>query len=475
MVTLLYRRLDLGCIALIVCAPVSSSVASAGEDWPDRVLRAGAAVADITPPLGERRVGDGTLPVTAIHDRLHARCLVLDNGQAQIAFVICDNIGIGREIYDQARRLIGKETKLPPANILMAATHTHSATRASSDKYQPRLVRGIADAVRRAVDHLAPAIIGWGGVDEPSEVFNRRWRLNDPELLKNPFGGVDKVRSNPPRGDALVEPAGPVDPEIFFVSVRAPDGRPIALLANYSLHYVAGSRPADVSADYFGVFANRIGELLGAKSGEAPFVGMLSNGTSGDVNNINRRKRAESYPRYEKMNEVAERVARRVKEAHDRIECRDWVLLGSAHRELKLKVRKPDAQMRRYLAEILFRPAGAQKYHPAEQTYAGRVQRLLEGPGEITIPLQAVRIGDIGIAAIPFEVFAEIGLEIKEKAPFADAFTIELANDCHGYLPTPRQHELGGYETWMGPNKVQEDASVIIVGQLLEMFAELAR
>jgi len=89
--------------------------------------------------------------------------------------------------------------------------------------------------------------------------------------------------------------------------------------------------------------------------------------------------------------------------------------------------------------------------------------------------LQAVRIGDIGIAAIPFEVFAEIGLEIKEKAPFADAFTIELANDCHGYLPTPRQHELGGYETWMGTSRVQKDASVILTNNLLEMLNELQK
>jgi hypothetical protein len=73
----------------------------------------------------------------------------------------------------------------------------------------------------------------------------------------------------------------------------------------------------------------------------------------------------------------------------------------------------------------------------------------------VTIPLEALRIGDPGIAAIPFEVFTDIGLEIKKKVPFADGFAIELANDYHGYLPTPQQHALGGYDTWMGTNKVQ--------------------
>ena len=93
---------------------------------------------------------------------------------------------------------------------------------------------------------------------------------------------------NPPRGSARLDrPAGPTDPEISFVSMQSPDGRAIALLANYSLHYVGGVRSGDVSADYFGYFAKFIKETPGAKDQSPPFVGILSNGTSGDVNNIN--------------------------------------------------------------------------------------------------------------------------------------------------------------------------------------------
>ena len=94
--------------------------------------------------------------------------------------------------------MIGEETKLRPENILMAATHTHSGTRSSTDRYAPILARGIADAVRAAYANLEPARIGWGGVGEPSEVFNRRWYVTEPELLKNPFGGVDKLRAGVP-------------------------------------------------------------------------------------------------------------------------------------------------------------------------------------------------------------------------------------------------------------------------------------
>jgi len=50
---------------------------------------------------------------------------------------------------------------------------------------------------------------------------------------------------------------------------------------------------------------------------------------------------------------------------------------------------------------------------------------------------------------------------------------VGLANGRHGYLPTPEQHRLGGYETWLGTNVVEEEASVILVRNLLEMVAEL--
>ncbi|MCA8998179.1 MAG: neutral/alkaline non-lysosomal ceramidase N-terminal domain-containing protein, partial [Planctomycetaceae bacterium] len=270
---------------------------SAQDD--EKVFRAGAAMSNITPPLGELVVGGwAPFPATSIHDELHARCLVLDDGQTQIAFAICDNVGIPREVFDLARKYIDEETDLPSENVLMSATHTHSATTARGPSktavetdltwYQQFLARRIADGIRRALNNLEPARIAWGSAEEPSEVFNRRWHVTNPEFLKNPFGGVDQVRMNPPRGNAaLLKPAGPIDPEVSFISVQAKDGRQIALLANYSLHYVGGVGKGEVSADYFAIFANRIGELLDVPKDNPGFVGIMTNGTSGDINNIN--------------------------------------------------------------------------------------------------------------------------------------------------------------------------------------------
>src|SRR4051812_12438355 len=98
-----------------------------------RLFRAGAATSNITPPLGEPIVGGwSSPPATHIHDELHARCLVLDDGRTRLAFAVCDNVGIPRPVFDTARRLVHEETGLPEDHLLLAATHTHSATTARS-------------------------------------------------------------------------------------------------------------------------------------------------------------------------------------------------------------------------------------------------------------------------------------------------------------------------------------------------------
>ncbi len=451
------------------------------------VFRAGAATSNITPPLGELIVGGWRpIPATNIHDELHARCVVLDDGKTQLAIVICDNVGIPVEVYDLAKRQIHEATGIPASHVLTAATHTHSATTARGplktlpetelSDYQKFIAHRISDGVRRALAQLEPARIGWGSIDEPSELFNRRWFVNDASLLSNPFGGIDQVRMNPPRGSSKLDrPAGPTDPEISFVSLQGTDGHPIALLANYSLHYVGGVRSGDVSADYFGYFAKFIGEKLGASDQSPPFVGILSNGTSGDVNNINfPEKSTRKYRSYEKMQEVAEKIASRVYEAHQDIDFHDWVPLAAKQDNLTLKTRQPTPEMIAHFANITTGDDNdPRRRHSREEIYADRIAKIQSAPKQIEIQLQTLRIGDLGIAAIPFEVFTETGLELKDLSPFADTFTIELANGSYGYLPTPAQHRLGGYETWLGSNYVEKEATTKIVAKLVELFESL--
>ena len=190
-----------------------------------------------------------------------------------------------------------------------------------------------------------------------------------------------------------------------------------------------------------------------------------------NINFTNRRSRSEPF---ERIRVVGEKVANHVFAALESVEYRDDVTVDGRFEELSLAVRKPSEEMLEYLRERReLREKGEPAYHGRELTYADRVEQLAETPDEVDVPLQVIRIGDLGIAAIPFEVFTETGLELKERSPMGDTFTIELANGSYGYLPTPEQRELGGYETWMGTNNVEKNATRKIVARLLSMFDDV--
>ena len=206
-------------------------------------LRAGAATSNITPELGGEVVGGfAPYPCTHIHDELHARCLVLDDGKTKLALVVCDLLGLHRSVSLKARELIEKETGIPAANVLISGTHTHSAVNALGGPvrgyfsdleltdYQKFVARRIADGVRRAANLLRPAEIAFGTVDVPEHVHIRRWFLKEGSMPPNPFGKIDKVKMNPGAGNpALVEPAGEPDPTISIIALRELGGRMISV------------------------------------------------------------------------------------------------------------------------------------------------------------------------------------------------------------------------------------------------------
>ncbi len=469
---------------LLVAAVSLAAVSATAEAADEKPFLAGAATSNITPWLGDGLVGNFGTPPPAkyVHDELHARCFVLDDGATRIALVVIDNIYVSREVLDEAKRLVTEATGLPADRMLMSGTHTHSSVSArwpnplqpekEFTEYQRFVAHRIADGVQCAIYNLQPARIAWGTADLPGQVFCRRWLLKPGAELFNPFGEPDQAKMNPGNRPDLLKPAGPVDPQIAFLAIETADGRPLGLLANYSLHYVGGTGPNHISADYFGAFADRIQQLLGADRLDPPFVGAMSNGTSGNINNNDYSKPGEKRERYEQIRRVADQCAQAVFEQYKKLTWHDRAPLAMRQRELELAVRKPTPAQLEHAKKVLAEPDRRDQF-PHERHYAARAIQLLESPESVRVMLQSLRIGELGIFAIPFEVFSEIGLELKARSPFKPSFTIELANGGYGYLPTPEQHKLGGYETWLGTNKVEEQASVKIVDALLEMSAEL--
>ena len=486
--------------ALLFAATTRGAAAQNASTVETRVFKAGAATSNVTPRLGTYINTDR--PATHIHDELHARCLVLDDGRTRLAFAVVDGCIIHQEAFDQAKQRVHERTQLPIDHILISSTHTHSAPDAVGrpqgtldpekqksmvtrivDSLKPDrdpiyytfLSERIADGIIRAINNLAPARIAWGRGSLPDHLFNRRWFLKPGTPIANPFGGQDRVRMNPGAGNSdLLEPAGLTDPEVNFVSLQSPSGSPIALLANYSLHYVGGVGAGDISADYFGAFATRIGEMLGAERSGRPFVGILSNGTSGDVNNISFRDPRPRQPPYQQIQRVANSLAAEVFKIHQQVEFRDWVSLDVVHRRIDLGVRLPTEQDLIRAREIVARAKSYPRMQTPEQVYAREAILLSGFAPKVPVYLQAIRIGDLVIGAIPCETFAESGLDLKARSPFPATFTIELANGYHGYMPTARHHEWGGYETWRARSSyLEKDAASKVVDTLVDLFGQL--
>lgn len=445
-------------------------------------LLAGAARSNVTPWLGVSLSGHfNDRRADYVHDELYARCLVLDNGNTRLALAVVDNCMIPREVMDEAKAIVAERDKLPADHILVSATHTHSGPCTTgvfqsgpSEAYNKFLSRRIADGISRAIRNLEPARIAWGAGSVPDQVFNRRWKMKPGSIPPNPFGKVDEVvKMNPPRAsEDLIEPAGPTDPEVPVLSVQAADGRPIALLANYSLHYV-GASGLDVSADYFGMFAGLLEQKLDARDEHPPFVAMMSNGTSGDINNINFREAAKDQKPYEQTRLVAQRLAEEVLNVLAGLQYQEWVELNALQQELELGVRLPSAEEVAAAKDVVQKAGGAE-LTKSEDVYARETVLLAEYPPTVKLLVQALRIGDVGIAAMPCEVFVEFGLDLKDKSPFPRTFTIELANGYNGYLPTAQQHEWGGYETWRARSSYLEpQAGHKMVATLLDLFQQL--
>jgi len=436
-------------------------------------LRAGAARAVITPSIGasirgyyhERLARD-------IHDDLYAKSLVLERDGTSLAIVVCDLIGLAKEYIDRARSRAAEITGIPPANVLVACTHTH---------FGPGVARGInkigdvdcvdwlpdriADSIRMAQNRLRPAMIGHASGQCPKECHNRRYLMKDGAVVTNPG------YMNP----NIVKPVGPTDPEVALLAVLDSDRTPIAALCNYSLHYVGGCGPDSavvdysISADYFGAFDRALQRMAGGD-----FVAIMMNGCCGDINNIDVFKPAPDCPepRYQ-INRVADVVAAEAYKAWRGIRLTDYQLspeLAAANHSLVLK--------RRAVTEDQVAAAKRTLNAPEPDSLGDRdwlesdtIVTLSEMPLERETQIQAMRIGDVGLVGIPGEVFVEFGLDIKWRSPFARPLVSELANDDIQYIPTAAAIDQGSYETYttLWPRGTGEAMADTAVGLLAEL------
>ncbi|MCX6908697.1 MAG: neutral/alkaline non-lysosomal ceramidase N-terminal domain-containing protein, partial [Verrucomicrobia bacterium] len=354
------------------------------------LLRAGASAVDITPKLFPLSVPGLFTPRKAesAHDPLHARALVFDDGATTVALVVVDNIQVAQEASDEAKAIASKQCGIAVEKILVASTHTHTsppsnvkAGPAPEVAYRKVLVAGIAESIVRAHTALRPAGVGAAVSPLPEEVFCRRWFLKPGKMQPNPFGQMDKVRTNPGTSpDVIDRPAGPTDPDLTILSVQdAKSDKPLALLANYSLHYVGGVPEGMISADYYGEFAR----VMQSRMGGGDFVAIMSNGTSGDINNNPFLVKRPPRKPFEQIQIVAEKAAECASRAHATVTThRQDACLGMIQRQVTLKVRHPTAQQIAEAKAVLAvkDQAGRDMLPRLAEAYARRTLELAKAP-----------------------------------------------------------------------------------------------
>ena len=430
-------------------------------------LKAGSASTNITPPLGTRIPG-GFRPRYAenVDDELFAKAVVIDNGTTCIAIVTCDLIAIPEKVADAAKARIADRCDIPPAHVMINATHTHTAVAIADllgvdedTEYTEWVPLKIADAVELAVWRRKPARIGFASIDEERITFNRRWHMRDGTVRFNP--GIEHPD--------LVKPTGTIDPEVAMMFVEATDdGTPIAAVANFSLHYIGTDNSNALSADYFGHFDRRMRHYLGDTC-----ISLLWNAASGQINNTDFSGRtkwtASGHQQAVKMANVLAGhfiVEMQLMEMHETLDLSgDLATLTFQRKQITtedLKIAEqvlsvPQGTYDAYETGPFSWVVGERIPQALVDVYARECQRLAKLPTQMTAPVQVIRLGEAAIVALPGEVFVETGMNIKSKSDAKPTFLVSLANGYIGYICTDKALiEEGGYETWAAKSSLPD-------------------
>lgn len=352
----------------------------------------------VTPGLGVYMAGYfEERRATAVCDELRARAVIFDDGTTKAALLCCDLINLPGEEVARIRESVEAQTGIPGGNVMVCATHTHTGPEVRRERLKAdnpniewldEMPGRAAEAVAAAAGDMEGCALAGGNVFEDRIAFNRRYRMKDGTVQSNPG------QMNP----EIVEPAGPIDPEVGVLSFRREDGSLKGVYVNYACHLdnVGGT---ELSADFPGYLVNRLRERVA----DGPAV-LFTNGACGDINHIDVRSR---QPR----------------KGHEHSRWMGETLAGDACVALD-SMEGLAAGPVRVASEVIQLPMEA-KGDPS----AGRVE------------IQAIRVGDVGFVGVPAEYFAELQLDIKKRSPLARTFVSELANGWVGYVPTRKAFE----------------------------------
>lgn len=440
-------------------------------------FKAGAAVIDITPPKLPVLVNGGMLSryVDKINTRVNARAIVATDGKEQVAIVVADSCMMSREVLDDAKKMAAAKTGIATDHMLISATHAHSAPASmgclgtdADPNYVPFLKEKLVEAIAAAQAELKPARLGFAKANAAEFTALRQWIRRPDKVVEDPFGNMT-VRANMHAGakwDDSVGEAGPEDPDLSLISIQTKDGKPLAVLANFSMHYFGDK---DISADYFGLFSEGLKQRIDP---QGKMVGIMSHGCSGDIYRVDYTVPAEQRPK-PTIDEYTNGLLEIAMKAYAGIKYGNEPVVSMAEKRMTLKYRVPDKQRLEW-AQRVMAEVGDRLPKTQPEVYA-REQILLHERQQTEIVVQAMRLGDIAIATTPNETYAITGLKIKAASPLPYNMVIELANGGDGYIPPPEMHAWGGYNTWAARSAgLEVNAEPKITAAAIEMIEKVA-
>lgn len=433
-------------------------------------LKVGACRVDSTPTHLPATINGGFTPLLwdKVSDPLSIRALAVDDGKTCVIYAVADVCVLPSEIVERAKDEICKKIPVPRECLAMSSTHCHSAPSLMKllgvgvdENYVPLFLEKMVEAVVTAYERRQPAKMGVGFDFDPDNVYCRRFLMKPGRATQvNPeFTGAkwNQAQMNP-NADNVIRRLGVPDPTVYVVAFQTLDGKPLALLANYSTHYAGASA---ISADYFGVFCREIAQKLNADDN---FTALMTNGTSGDTNCIDFYDRSRRFT----METVGKSVAEAAYRAYGKIKFSADASVEMCQEKLNVGIRKGTPEQvelaKKHLAD---RPT----IRTVEDAYALNTVRLSEMPDSWDLTLQVMRLGPAAIVLLPNEVYSATGHEIRRNSAHEMTFVISLANGYAGYLPTEQDIQLGGYTTWRATSSCCElKAEEMIRGRVIEML-----
>lgn len=429
MTTRIARVMTLIASAVMLTAVTSVSAVERGA------LRAGAARVDVTPPVNPAYPPSGKYA----HERLYVRAIVLDNGLTRAVLIGADLSGLGEEVFLQASAQVADEFKVPAAQILMSATHSHSAIPSGPPPPGPAArptqdvgatVRAILDAVRQAHGRLQPAQVGYGTGFSYLNV------------------GRDAISDDTHRWTQAPNLEAPSDKTLAVVTVTTPEGAPIAAYVNYAMHPINGYLVGITSADFPGAASRYVEQAFGDT-----MVAIWSQGASGDQNPLLTRpatnalasKSGVAITGYDLVREQVEGPLREGKVPHGTLDARiadnfeRWIeSLGQVLGEEVIRVMtKAAKKTSRDVAIWGDRQAltcpGRQRTNTGREGAAGTYVS-----GEpVQFRLGVLGIGDTALTSINAEVYSLIGQRVKQQSPLSNTVMVTIANGRanSGYVP----------------------------------------